>query len=70
MQPPDDTDAFRHFMEKCPKNAAHYVAQQAQDELNYEKFRKRVEEKKIEFLTRKSFWSKLFPYRLNIERIK
>ena len=70
MQPPSDSNAFLHYSGKCPKNAAHYIAQQAKEELAYEKFRKAVEEKKIEMLTRKPFWSKLFPYRLNIERIK
>lgn len=70
MQPPSDTDVYRHYTGDCPKNAAHYIIQQAKDELAYERFRKAVEEKKIELLTRKPFWSKLFPYRLNIERIK
>lgn len=65
-----DEDAFKHYASECPKTAAHYIIEQAKTELKYEKFRKAVEEKKIELLTRKPFWSKLFPYRLNIERIK
>lgn len=46
------------------------VLQQAQDEVVYEKWRRRVEEKKKELLTEKTLLDILFPWTITIERRK
>lgn len=45
------------------------IIAQANRELAYERFRKAVDEKKIELLTYKPLWQKLFPFKVTVERL-
>ena len=45
------------------------ILAQASEELAYEAFRKAVEKKKQELLTKKPLWRKLFPFKITIQRI-
>ncbi len=45
------------------------IIRQAAEEYCFEEFRKAVEEQKLKILTKKPFWTRIFKYRIKIERI-
>jgi len=57
---------YQHFV--ATEDVAH-VLEQAKEELKYEKFREAVEKKKLELLTKKPLWAKLFPFKITVQRI-
>jgi len=52
------------------ENMGMAILDQAQMEVRYEEFRKAVEDKKTELLTKKPWYVKVWPYRVHIERVK
>ena len=67
----DKPDVMKYFKDYFVSDIENWsILQQAKAEIEYERFREAVEKKKIELLTYKPWYEKLFPYRINIERIK